>query len=90
MKVLVDYYNVPRAASHQGLAYLAERVLARVSPVASPVETLDFRLYGGWDSRNRMTPEGQELSVEMQSVFPKILRIGKTQIRLTMQTRTIA
>ncbi len=85
MKVLVDYYNVPRAASHQGLAYLAERILAKVSPVASPVGTLDLRLYGGWDSRNRMTPEGQSLSVEMRSAFPKILRIAKTQVRLTMQ-----
>ena len=85
MKVLVDYYNVPRAASHQGLAYLAERIQAKVSPVAGVGGTLDFRLYGGWDSRNRMTREGQDLSVEMKSVFPKILRIGQTQVLLTMQ-----
>lgn len=32
-----------------------------------------------------MTPEGQSLSVEMRSAFPKILRIAKTQVRLTMQ-----
>jgi hypothetical protein len=85
MKVLVDYYNVPTVASHQGLAYLAERILAKASQVVGSPGTLDFRLYGGWDSRNRMTREGQVLSVEMKSVFPKILRIGQTQILLTMQ-----
>lgn len=85
MKVLVDYYNVPTAASHQGLAYLAERILSKVSPMMGSAGTLDFRLYGGWDCRNRMTREGQDLAVEMKSVFPKILTLGKTQIRLTMQ-----
>ncbi|MGA3334756.1 MAG: hypothetical protein ABSC62_11410 [Terracidiphilus sp.] len=85
MKVLVDYHNVPTATSHQGLAYLADRILTKVSSVAEPTGTLDLRLYGGWDSKNRMTRQGQDLSVEMQSIFPKTQRIGQVQVILTMQ-----
>jgi hypothetical protein len=85
MKVLVDYYNVPPAASHQGLAYLAERILSKVSPMMGSSGALDFRLYGGWDSKNRMTRDGQDLAVEMKSIFPKILKLGKAEVRLTMQ-----
>jgi hypothetical protein len=85
MKVLVDYDNLPHEASHQGLVYLADRILARVSQAAEPSQAMNFRLYGGWDRNNKMTKLGQDLSVQMRSKFPRSLKIGQKPVILNMQ-----
>jgi hypothetical protein len=85
MKLLVDYDNLSPAVSGKGLVYLADLVLTRVSSVSDPKQTIDFRLYGGWDRNNRMTKRGQDLSVEMQSAFPRTLRVAKEPVILNMQ-----
>jgi hypothetical protein len=84
MKVLVDYDNLPIEATRKGLVYLADRILTSVSPAVDARQAMDFRLYGGWDRNNRMTKTGQDLSVEMQSNFPKTLRKGQSHVVLNM------
>jgi hypothetical protein len=85
MKILVDYDNVPIATSRQGLAYLADLILTKVSPFLSEVATVDFRLYGGWYRNSRMTQCGQEISVQMRAKFPWSLRIDQRPVVMTMQ-----
>lgn len=85
MKVLVDYDNLSREASGKGLVYLADRILGRILPIAGPKPAVSFRLYGGWDRNNRMTKVGQELSVEIQSAFPRTLRFAENPVILKMQ-----
>lgn len=85
MKVLVDYDNLPLDAAGKGLLYLADRILARVSPIADPLQAIDCRLYGGWDRNNKMTKTGQDLSVEIQSVFPRALKVAEKPVILKMQ-----
>lgn len=85
MKVLVDYDNLPHDASNKGLIYLADRILSRVSTIADPHPAINFRLYGGWDRNNRMTRTGQNLSIEIQSAFPRTLRTGGKPVILKMQ-----
>jgi uncharacterized LabA/DUF88 family protein len=85
MKILVDYHNVPSATARQGLVYLADRVLTKLKSVIASPGTLSFRLYGGWDRNNRMTRQGQDLSIELQSGFPRSLGNGTERVVLTMQ-----
>jgi uncharacterized LabA/DUF88 family protein len=85
MKVLVDYENLPLDAAGKGLVCLADRILGKVSSIADPKRAMDFRLYGGWDRNNRMTRTGQDLSVEIQSAFPRTLKITENHVILKMQ-----
>lgn len=85
MKILVDYDNVPYPTSRPGLVYLADRILTRVSSATNTIGAIDFRLYGGWDRNSKLTKQGQDLSTEMKSKFPRSMRTGHTPVLLTMQ-----
>lgn len=85
MKVLVDYDNVPVSVSRQGLIYLADRILTRISTATSPTENLDFRLYGGWDRNNQLTHQAQTLATQLRSQFPRILKPAGKPCHINMQ-----
>jgi len=77
IKILVDYDNLMPDQKVSGLLDIATRVLMQL-PLSAPRErgACEMRLYGGWFEGATMTNLAQDLSVQIQNYFPKIVRVS--------------
>jgi hypothetical protein len=74
--VLIDYDNLRETQKSSGVRDLITKLLFRMQLEPESVRgECNVRLYGGWYEEANMTPRAQDLSVEVQSEFPFIIRI---------------
>lgn len=81
MKVLVDFENVPPGIKIQGPIYLTDRIIVTLKPVLQKVavQSLEFRLYGGWDENSTLTRRAQQLGSDLRIHFPRIVNSNHLQ-----------
>lgn len=86
MIVLVDYANVHRASRERGLFYVVLKILETIGcNEFSANETVHFRLYGGWYEFGTFTRQAQQLSVEIQQLFPAPLQLWESNKRVRLR-----
>jgi uncharacterized LabA/DUF88 family protein len=82
--ILVDYDNLMLNQKAAGLVDVATRVLTQLPPLAAKERGgCEMRLYGGWYEGAILTKVAQDLSVEIQAEFPKIIRVPNQSGGLT-------
>lgn len=76
LAVLIDYDNLRETQKSSGVRDLITKFFfqMQLEPELNRGEC-NVRLYGGWYEEANMTPRAQDLSVEVQSEFPFVLRI---------------
>lgn len=92
LQVLIDFDNISAFFRLQrSLHALYSHLLTKIpNGFFPPFGRIDFRLYGGWDDRNRLTRQAQVLSAEIQVAFPAALSVilangGKHSLVATTQ-----
>lgn len=74
MLVFADYDNIDVPTKRRGLEHIADRIVRAVSQLPiQPQPKIDVRLYGGWFVGPYLSKMGQDLSVEVSDIFPKVL-----------------
>lgn len=78
MYALVDWDNLDDRDCRAGAKYVADKLWLSISTIApqivSGVQSLDLRLYGGWNGRHQPTARASHLEVDLQQNFPFFLR----------------
>ena len=74
--LFIDYDNLQPNQKVEGILDIATKILIQ-SGIPSHIKRANchIRIYGGWFEGSVITRNGEELAVEIQSDFPKIIRI---------------
>lgn len=80
IEILLDYDNLPRSIKRQGIVYIAELILSKLTAQdVNQLRQARIRLYGGWYSLGSMTRRAQLLATDIQASFPRIMQVGPLQ-----------
>jgi uncharacterized LabA/DUF88 family protein len=85
--VFIDYDNLEDHHKKKGIVQIVTMAMSQALPnTVSDRGICDTRIYGGWYEQNSLTRLAQDLSVEIQNEFPKIIRIlnGNSSAGVTM------
>lgn len=74
--VFIDYDNLSQSQKTAGIVDVLTKALLQVSlQDVSARARCDIRVYGGWYEGSLMTRLAQDVSIEIQREFPKIIRL---------------
>ena len=77
--VCIDYDNLLPLQKMGGVLDVVTKVLVQLTwDLSITRASCEVRVYGGWYEGNQMTRLAQDVTVELQRDFPKIIRIPRT------------
>ena len=75
--VLLDYYNISLILRQRGAAWVVQRIFDTLGTEAfTDASRFRVRFYGGWYGKAALSQHGQELSAELDAVFPARIVVG--------------
>ena len=84
--VLLDYYNISRIHRQRGAAWVVQRIFDTLGTDAlTDASRFRVRFYGGWYGKASLSQNGQELSAELDAVFPARLVVGTRYTSLQLR-----
>lgn len=84
--ILVDYDNLTPIQKNRGLEDLAQRIITQVNLPENIIRTTCImRLYGGWYEGSILSPKGQTIAVEAQSLSPALIKTSSVKIKTIIE-----
>lgn len=72
MVILVDYNNIPVTLRRKGINYIVDKIVRSLDfSILQEIHRVLIRIYDGWYFLNKLTRTAQELTVKIQTDFPK-------------------
>lgn len=77
--IFIDYDNLEQTQKMSGILDVVTKVLFQLPIDAETTRAkCDVRIYGGWYEATQITRLAQEISIEIQREFPKIIRLSSS------------
>ena len=84
--VLLDYYNVNPVHRERGAAWVVQRIFDTLGAEAlTDASRFRVRFYGGWYGKGSLSQHGQQLSTELDAMFPARLVVGTRYTSLQLR-----